>query len=125
MTTVDDLREQLEDATSPVWVDVCDAHCLQVNRGVCALVDGEQIAIFRTSLGNLHGLGNRDPFSGANVMSRGIVGSVGERTTVASPMYKQRFDLDTGQCLDDLTVAIPRYAVRESNGRIEVARGRK
>ena len=30
-------------------------------------------------------------------MARGIVGSSGERVTVASPMYKQVFDLATGE----------------------------
>ena len=43
---------------------------------------------------------NLDPYSGASVLSRGIVGSRQDAPTVASPMYKQVFDLRTGACLD-------------------------
>jgi nitrite reductase (NADH) small subunit len=104
----------------PSWVDVCDAERVRTTRGICAVIEGVQIAVFRTPFGQLVGIGNRDPFSGANVISRGIVGSAGDRTIVASPMYKQRFDLETGECLDDTTVSIPVYSVREVDGRVEV-----
>jgi len=103
------------------WVDVCATGDLVPDRGVCALVDGRQVAIFRTSWGDLFAVDNADPFSGANVMSRGIVGSRGEVPKVASPMYKQSFDLRTGRCLDDPSVSLPVYPVRERVGRIEVA----
>ncbi|HVM05800.1 MAG TPA: nitrite reductase small subunit NirD [Acidimicrobiales bacterium] len=103
------------------WVGVCPATDLVDDRGVCALVGGRQVAIFRTSPGELFAVDNADPFSGANVMSRGIVGSRGGVPKVASPMYKQSFDLRTGLCLDDPSVALPVYLVRERAGRIEVA----
>ena len=32
-----------------------------------------------------------------------------DQITVASPMYKQHFNLQTGQCLEDETVSIPVY----------------
>ena len=108
--------------TTTTWLDVCAAEDLIPDRGVCALVGGRQVAIFKVSpLGELYALDNHDPFCGANVMSRGIVGSRGDVPKVASPMYKQNFDLRTGVCLDDPSVALPTYAVRESGGRIEVA----
>lgn len=103
------------------WVDVCPAGDLVDERGVCALVHGRQVAVFRTSPGELFAVGNGDPFSGANVISRGIVGSRGDVPKVASPMYKQSFDLRTGLCLDDPSASIPVYPVRERAGRIEVA----
>ena len=103
------------------WVGVCRTADLVEDRGVCALVDGRQVAIFRTSLGDLYAIDNADPFSGANVISRGIVGSRGGVPKVASPMYKQNFDLRTGLCLDDPSVSLPVYLVRERAGRIEVA----
>ena len=104
------------------WTEVCAAADLIPDRGVCALVGGRQVAIFKVSaLGRLYGVGNHDPFSGANVMSRGIVGSRGDVPKVASPMYKQNFDLRTGLCLDDPSVSLPVYQVRERAGRIEVA----
>ncbi|HET9441893.1 MAG TPA: nitrite reductase small subunit NirD [Acidimicrobiales bacterium] len=107
-----------------VWVDVCAVDELIPDRGVCALVDGEQVAVFRVSpLDELFAVSNHDPFSRANVISRGIVGSRGDAAKVASPMYKQSFDLRTGQCLDDPAVALRVFAVRERLGRVEVAAG--
>src|SRR3954453_15824403 len=103
------------------WVDVCSVDDLAPGRGVCALVSGRQVALFRTSPGDeLYGLSNYDPFSGAYVLSRGIVGSKGDSPKVASPIYKQTFDLRSGQCLDDPDVTIQTYPVREFDGRIAV-----
>lgn len=102
------------------WTRVCDLDRLPVERGVCALVAGAQVALFRTATGEVHALGNRDPFSGAMVLSRGIVGSRGDTATVASPMYKQVFALDSGRCLDDAAVAVPVHLVRVLDGGVEV-----
>ncbi|MYW01302.1 nitrite reductase small subunit NirD [Streptomyces sp. SID3343] len=85
------------------WTPVCAYGDLIAGRGVAALVEGEQVAIFRDRTGEVYALANRDPFSGAYVMSRGIVGRRGDVPTVASPMYKQAFDLRTGECLDEET----------------------
>ena len=90
---------------------VCRYDVLVPERGVAALLGDVQIALFRTHDGSVFAVGNHDPFSGANVMSRGIVGSRGEVPTVASPMFKQVFDLRTGECLDDPSVALPVYQV--------------
>ena len=102
------------------WVAVCDAGVLQPERGAAALVDGRQVAVFRTFDGALFALDNRDPFSGAYVLSRGIVGTRGDAPTVASPMFKQVFDLRTGACLDDETVCVATYPVRLAGGQVEV-----
>jgi nitrite reductase (NADH) small subunit len=103
------------------WRAVCPAQRLPRERGVAALLDGEQVAIFRTAEGRLHAVSNHDPFSGAMVLSRGIVGSRGDRDTVASPVYKQVFDLETGQCLDDPSVALVVHDVRVHDGVVQVA----
>ena len=93
-----------------VWFRICDYAQLLPDRGVAALLpDGTQIAVFRLGDGSVHVLGQRDPFSGANVMARGIVGSRGEVDTVASPMLKQEFDLRTGIALDGEGVRIPHF----------------
>src|SRR5882762_6743378 len=76
-------------ALAPTWVPVCGYDVLLPERGVAVLVDGEQIALFRLADGTVRAVGNRDPFSGAYVLSRGIVGSRGDVPTVASPMLKQ------------------------------------
>jgi len=102
------------------WVTVCRYDQLVPERGVAALVDGEQVAVFRTFDGMLHAIGNRDPFSGAFVLSRGIVGSAGDAPTVASPVFKQVFDLRTGRCLSDPDVAVPVHEVRRSGDAVEI-----
>ena len=107
---------------STTWVDVCPLDQLIPGRGVCALVGRHQVAVFRVGPGaNLCALSNHDPFSRANVLSRGIVGSKGDRLKVASPVYKQSFDLETGECLDDPAVSVPTFAVRVEDGMVQVA----
>jgi len=104
------------------WYDICPLDCLVPNRGVCGLVGRHQVAIFRIEPGGeLLALSNYDPFSKVNVLSRGIVGSRGDRLKVASPVYKQSFDLRTGECLDDPSVSIPTFAVRVVGGMVQVA----
>jgi nitrite reductase (NADH) small subunit len=82
------------------WTTVCPVERLVPERGVPALVDGTQVAVFRLTDDRLFAVQQRDPYSGANVLSRGIVGSRGETPTITSPMYKQVWDLTTGECLD-------------------------
>ena len=104
------------------WVDVCPVEVIVPGRGVCALVGAHQVAIFRVpGSDELFAVSNYDPFSQAFVLSRGIVGSKGERLKVASPVYKQSFDLRTGECIDNPDVVIPTFEVRVVRGRVEVA----
>ena len=93
-------------------VPVCRYDELEPERGVAALVDGVQVAIFLLSDGTVLAVGHRDPWSGANVIARGIVGTRGDVPTVASPMFKQVFDLRTGVCLDDPTVTLGNHPVQ-------------
>jgi nitrite reductase (NADH) small subunit len=81
-------------------VRVCTISELERERGLAALIDGEQVALFRTHDDRIHAVQQLDPYSAAYVMSRGIVGTKGDAPTVASPMYKQVFDLRTGACLE-------------------------
>ena len=106
---------------SKVWVDVCPLEKLIPGRGVCALVGELQVAVFRIAGEEIYAISNFDPFSRAFVLSRGIVGSKAERLKVASPIYKQSFDLVTGVCLDDATVTLPTYEVRILGGMVQVA----
>jgi nitrite reductase (NADH) small subunit len=103
------------------WVDVCGLEELIPDRGACALVGTYQVAVFRVSAdGALYALSNYDPFSGAYVLSRGIVGSKAGTPKVSSPVYKQGFDLCTGQCLEDPSVAVMTFPVRAVDGRVEI-----
>ena len=103
------------------WTAVCRYEDLIPERGIAALVDGAAVAVFRTHDGELYALSNVDPFSNASVLSRGIVGDRGGRPTVASPIYKQVFELATGTCLDDPTISITTYPVRVVGGMVEVS----
>ncbi|MCX5523919.1 nitrite reductase small subunit NirD [Streptomyces bobili] len=109
-----DLKVQLQ--LGEDWFTVCDLSLLVPGRGVAALLpDGRQVALFRDRAGELYAVDNRDPFSGAAVLSRGLTGSVQGRPFVASPLLKQRFDLRSGQCLDDDTVSVATYEVRAAS----------
>jgi len=93
--------------TAQGWTQVCELDDIVPNTGVCALVDDAQVAIFRVGESELYALDNYDPNAKASVLSRGLVGSLGERLVVASPIYKQHFDLRTGECLE-----APEHSVR-------------
>lgn len=81
-------------------VRVCAVSDLEIERGRAALFGTVQVALFLLADASVHAVSNLDPYSGAHVMSRGIVGSRGEAATLASPMHKQVFDLRTGECLE-------------------------
>ena len=105
------------------WTDVCALEQLVPGRGVCALVGPYQVALFRlVGDDTVYAVSNFDPFSQAYVLSRGLTGSKGDTPKVASPVFKQSFDLRTGVCLDDPTVTIATFAVRIVAGRVEVSR---
>jgi nitrite reductase (NADH) small subunit len=103
------------------WVDVCALDDVTPDTGVAALVAGQQLAIVRVGDGDeIYAVGNYDPFSRAFVIARGIVGDRDGVPKIASPIFKQSFNLRTGQCLDDPDTRIPSYPVRVRNGRIAV-----
>ena len=103
------------------WMNVCDVSRIVPDTGVCALVSGRQVAIFRLACGALHALDNYDPFSGANVLARGIIGDKSGVAKVASPVYKQSFALQSGECLDDPAVRVATYPVRLEGEIVQVA----
>jgi nitrite reductase (NADH) small subunit len=103
-----------------MWIRVCAIDDIEPERGVAALVGDEQVALFRTFDGALYAIGNQDPFTGAYVLSRGIVGTRGDIPTVASPLHKQVFDLRTGSCFDDESARVAAFPVRQRDGHIEV-----
>jgi nitrite reductase/ring-hydroxylating ferredoxin subunit len=73
------------DRVPHTWTAICRFDDIVPNTGVCALVNGEQVAIFRVSHGDadssVYAIDNFDPGSQAAVLSRGLIGSLGERTT--------------------------------------------
>src|SRR5258706_14189107 len=101
-------------------VRICPLEDIVPNAGCAALVDGEQVAVFGLDDDSVHAVGNRDPFSGANVLSRGIVGDLKGQLVVASPVYKQHYTLVTGRCVEDTAARIPVYAARVEEGWVVV-----
>jgi nitrite reductase (NADH) small subunit len=105
------------------WTAACAYDYLIPGRGVGVLLDdGSQVALFRLDDGSLHAVGNLDPFSGAAVISRGIVGDRAGRAAVQSPIGKQAFALHDGRCLDDPAVGVAVYATRLVDGIVQVGR---
>lgn len=105
------------------WIDVCALEDLVPERGAAALLEGTQIAVFRLLDDEVVAVQQKDPFSGANVLSRGLVGSAGDRTIVSSPMYKQVWDVRTGECLDAAGKTpqdLASYPARVADGRVQV-----
>jgi nitrite reductase (NADH) small subunit len=105
------------------WIPVCSLDEIVPNTGVCALVKGEQVAVFHVHDGDarVFAIGNYDPNSQAAVLSRGLVGSLGERIVVASPIYKHHFDLSTGECLEDPQRSVSAFPARVEDGQVWVA----
>ena len=119
---VQSLSTRTTEATK--WVTVCSLDAIAPNTGVNALVGTEQIAVFRIGeTDEVYAIGNYDPFSKAFVMSRGILGDRSGTLKVASPIYKQNFDLRTGICLDDETVSLPVYSVKVIEGQVQIEEG--
>ena len=109
----------------PRMTAVCAVDAIPLEGGVAALVEGLPVAVFRTHSGEVFAIGNVDPFSGASVLSRGIVGSRGDLPVVSSPMYKQAFDLTTGRCLDDDSARVAAYDVSVVDGQVLVGSRRE
>jgi nitrite reductase (NADH) small subunit len=105
------------------WIDVCAVDDITPDTGVAVLIGDAQIAIVRVGDGRgneerIFAVGNYDPFSHAFVIARGIVGDRDGVPKIASPIFKQSFDLATGQCLDDASVRLPSYPLRVRDGRV-------
>lgn len=101
--------------TNTNWITVCNVDDLVDNSGVCAILDDHQVAIFKINSANddtLAAVSNWDPIGKANVLYRGLIGSVEDKAVVASPLYKQRYCLTTGECLDDQDVRLTVYRSR-------------
>ena len=104
------------------FIDVCALDDIHLDTGVCALVKDQQVAIFRpAATEQVFAINNYDPIGKANVLSRGLISEVKGNLTVASPLYKQHFSLDTGSCLEDESIRITTYATKIENNRVLVA----
>lgn len=102
------------------WESVCAVEDLEPSWGEVALLRAQQIALFLLSKDEVYAVSHRDPHTDANVMARGIVGSKGDRPTVASPLHKEVYDLATGECFSNPELVLQTYRTRIVGGMIEV-----
>ncbi|QHH97196.1 nitrite reductase small subunit NirD [Acinetobacter dispersus] len=103
------------------WVEVCALEDITPNTGVGALIEGQSVALFRVGYEKrIYALSNKDPFSQANVMCRGIIGDLQGERVIASPIYKQHFSLATGRCLEDKDQKLLVFPTKIENGRVWV-----
>jgi nitrite reductase (NADH) small subunit len=103
---------------TPKLTAVCAADDILPNTGVCALVQGRHVAVFRVGEDQFFAIDNIDPKNGASVLSRGLIGNLGEQVVVASPLYKHHFVLATGVCLENPDWSVRAYAVSVRNGQV-------
>ncbi|MFJ5697822.1 nitrite reductase small subunit NirD [Arthrobacter sp. NPDC093139] len=114
---------ELEDLTTGYatgWHRVCPVDELELSWGEAALVDGRQVALFRTAPGEVFAVAQEDPATGAFVMARGILGSRGTRPTIASPLHKEVYDLETGECFGNPDLRLATFAARIADGHVEI-----
>ncbi|EXB47490.1 nitrite reductase small subunit NirD [Acinetobacter sp. 1000160] len=103
------------------WIEVCALEDITPNTGVGALIEGQSVALFRVAHEKrIYALSNKDPFSQANVMCRGIIGDLQGERVIASPIYKQHFSLATGRCLEDKDQKLLVFPTKIENGRVWV-----
>lgn len=106
------------------WQTVCAQQDLVSNSGVVVWLDGAQVALFYLPGAEgktLYAIDNHDPQSGANVIGRGLVGSIKGDLVVASPIYKQHFRLEDGTCLEYPQQRLRVWPVRLNGDAVEVS----
>ncbi|WP_258805319.1 nitrite reductase small subunit NirD [Pseudarthrobacter sp. NS4] len=106
--------------TTAGWHRVCRVDDLELSWGEAALVAGRQLALFRTGPGEVFAVAHEDPATGAHVMARGILGSRGTRPTIASPLHKEVYDLETGECFSTPGLGLATFSTRITDGFVEV-----
>lgn len=110
-------------STQNKWITICSDADLVTNSGVCALLNNQQVALFKVKSANeeqLFAVSNWDPIGKANVLYRGLLGSVQDSTVIISPLYKQRYCLESGQCLDDDGIKLIVYPVRIEQNQVQL-----
>jgi nitrite reductase (NADH) small subunit len=107
-------------ATQTKWIAVCNIEDIPEDGGACALVNGEQIAIFNFKrLGKWYATQNLCPHRQQMALSRGMIGSSGDVPKVACPFHKKTFSLEDGHCLNDESCgSIRTYEVKIENGKV-------
>ena len=108
-------------ATHTAWQRACRIEDVPEDGGVCALIEGEQIAIFNfTTLGKWYATQNECPHKQQMALSRGMIGTEGGEPKVACPFHKKTFSLISGTCLSGDELSIKTYEVKVEEGNVYV-----
>lgn len=107
------------------WIDICSLSDIPQNSGVCAELNGQQVALFHLKanskgISEVKAVSNYDPFSKANVLSRGLISETDDSYFVASPLLKQQFCLDSGRCAQDDAISLTTYQARISGDLVQL-----
>ncbi|GAD79829.1 nitrite reductase small subunit NirD [Vibrio ezurae] len=104
------------------YQSICNIDDIVPGTGVCALVDGQQVAVFRPAQDEkVFAISNTDPFAQSNVLSRGLIVEHKQELWVASPLKKQRFNLSTGVCMEDERFNVRTFKARVVKGLVEIS----
>ncbi|MNG09905.1 Nitrite reductase (NADH) small subunit [compost metagenome] len=117
-----DIKEETLQSATGAWHRVCELAALPEQAGRSAWLEGRVLALFRLG-GRVYALDGVDPLAGVAVLGRGLVGDVGGEPVVASPLYKQRYALMDGRCLDDPALSVSCWPVRLDEGAVWVQLG--
>jgi len=117
---------QADAAPGRTWVAACALAELEPLWGEAVLLrGGAQAALFLLPDGRLFATDNFDGEAGAMVMSRGLVGTRTvdgvARPTIASPLHKDVYDLESGRCYTNPELSLPTLPVRVRAGVVELA----
>lgn len=110
----------VQQAAAPAkpWQAICAIGDIPEQAGIGARMGELQIALFRFGEA-IYALDNHEPGSGANVLSRGILGDVGGEPVVITPLYKHRIRLRDGRSQDG-ELAVRAWPVKVEQGTVWV-----
>lgn len=116
------MNEKVNTAVQTIWTYACKVSDIPEDGGACALINGEQIAIFNFArLGKWLASQNLCPHKQQMALSRGMIGTSNNIPKVACPFHKRTFSLIDGHCLnDDDCESIKTYEVKIENGEVYV-----
>ena len=102
------------------WVAVCKVEDVPEDGGACALLNGEQIAIFNFKrIGEWYATQNMCPHRQQMAISRGMIGTQGDEPKVACPFHKKTFSLRSGECLNDESCGeLKTYPIKVEEGKV-------
>ncbi|TJZ60388.1 nitrite reductase small subunit NirD [Sphingobacterium olei] len=107
--------------TNTKWLTACHVDDAVENGGVCIKHEDQQIALFYfTRRNEWFATQNECPHKRQMILSRGMIGSLGEEPKVACPFHKKTFSLRTGECLSGDECAIKTFPVKVEDGLVYI-----